>query len=277
MAGPLINHHRVGSGSPLVLIHGIGASWQCWNPVIPGLASRHDVIAIDLPGFGGSTALGIDEPSLGQFAQSILDLLDSLGVRDFHVAGNSLGGGVGIELLRSGRVLSYHGISPIGRTIGPYRHVSRALLLFAYHGSRALLPIAPALMKVRPIRMAFAGDMVGHPSKLTADYALGLVEHCARGTGFRATLDQVVSRDQPIAIPPFDGPAQLLWGTRDVILPIGAADAFAASWPGLDIVRMPGLGHVPMLDDPKLIVDSILRRTAQVDTAHAVADRPIAR
>ena len=49
-----LNHHRVGSGQPLVLIHGIGSRWQIWEPVIGRLAAQRDVIALDLPGFGAS-------------------------------------------------------------------------------------------------------------------------------------------------------------------------------------------------------------------------------
>jgi pimeloyl-ACP methyl ester carboxylesterase len=274
MGGPLINHHRVGSGTPLVLIHGIGASWKCWKPVLPGLASRHDVIAVDLPGFGASAELGIDQPSLPHFAGSVLDLLDSLGVDDFHVAGNSMGGGIGIELLKSGRVLSYHGISPIGRSTGAYRLVNRALLRTAYYGSRLVAPVAPVAFKLRPFRAAFASIIVGRPSRTTADFLGGMVEDCAVGHGFERTLTSVVDSADPIVIPPYDGPAQLLWGTRDLILPIRAADAFAATWPGLDVVRMPGLGHVPMQDDPKLIVDTILRVTAQADAARGAAAVP---
>ena len=48
------NHDRSGRGEPLVLMHGIGSRWQMWEPVIPRLAERHDVIAVDLPGFGAS-------------------------------------------------------------------------------------------------------------------------------------------------------------------------------------------------------------------------------
>ncbi len=119
MSAALINYHREGTGSPLVLVHGIGATWQCWRPVIPGLAARHDVIAIDLPGFGGSVSLGISEPSLEHFAASILALLDHLGIQEFHVVGNSLGGAVAAELCNSGRVLTYTGISAAGHTYGP--------------------------------------------------------------------------------------------------------------------------------------------------------------
>lgn len=114
-ATQLINHHRTGSGTPLVLIHGIGATWQCWKPVLPGLAAHHEVFAVDLPGFGHSTALAIERPSLEHFADSVLALMDHHGIDKFHVAGNSMGGGVSLELLRSGRVLSYTGISRSGR------------------------------------------------------------------------------------------------------------------------------------------------------------------
>lgn len=45
---------RMGSGPPLLLIHGIGHRWQAWEPVLDRLTEQHDVIAVDLPGFGGS-------------------------------------------------------------------------------------------------------------------------------------------------------------------------------------------------------------------------------
>src|ERR1700722_18267682 len=50
----LLNHYRAGDGEPLVLLHGIGSHWQMWEPVLPMLTDRHDVIALDLPGFGGA-------------------------------------------------------------------------------------------------------------------------------------------------------------------------------------------------------------------------------
>ena len=49
-----LNHYRAGAGEPLVLLHGIGSHWQMWEPVLPMLSARHDVIAVDLPGFGDS-------------------------------------------------------------------------------------------------------------------------------------------------------------------------------------------------------------------------------
>jgi pimeloyl-ACP methyl ester carboxylesterase len=90
----LLNHHRAGSGDPLVLMHGIGSHWQVWEPVLPMLTARHDVIAVDLPGFGDSpmpppgTPPGIDS-----LCDLVLGFLADLGIERPHVAGNSLGGG----------------------------------------------------------------------------------------------------------------------------------------------------------------------------------------
>src|SRR3984885_2329513 len=55
--GPKLTRHRGGSGQPLVLGHGLGLSWRSWQPGLPPLEGRHDVVAIDLPGFGESPRL----------------------------------------------------------------------------------------------------------------------------------------------------------------------------------------------------------------------------
>src|SRR5215216_3270566 len=54
---PQLDHHRGGSGEPLVLIHGIGHTWRGWRPMLPQLERRFDVLAVDLPGFGRSDPL----------------------------------------------------------------------------------------------------------------------------------------------------------------------------------------------------------------------------
>jgi pimeloyl-ACP methyl ester carboxylesterase len=266
-----LNYHRVGSGPPLVLVHGIAASWQCWNPIIPALAQHHDVIAPDLPGFGGSLAQGIDQPSIQHFAQSVLDLLDSLGIEEFHVAGNSLGGAIAIELTKSGRVLSLTGISPAGQTQGPYLELTKALLRGSYWSTRLFKPALLQLIHLRPLRMAFLAQMVGKPQRLTRTHAAELITGCAVGIGFAKTLKHAIPLEEGLELPDYDGPAQLLWGTRDWILPLSATGRFAERWPDVPIIPLKGLGHVPMQDDPKQIVEHMLALTqgARVPTPAA--------
>src|SRR4051812_5057883 len=90
---------RTGGGEPLVLLHGLGSFRQAWDPVVPALSAVADVVAVDLPGFGASPPLsdGV-EPSPAALALAVAQLLDELGLDTPHVAGNSLGGWVALEL-----------------------------------------------------------------------------------------------------------------------------------------------------------------------------------
>jgi pimeloyl-ACP methyl ester carboxylesterase len=110
-----LSHHRGGAGEPLVLIHGIGSFFQVWEPVLPALEAEREVIAIDLPGFGASAVLdGGREPHPVALAAAVAAFLDGLGIADAHIAGNSLGGWVALELAKLGRARSVCALSPAG-------------------------------------------------------------------------------------------------------------------------------------------------------------------
>ena len=90
---------RAGSGEPLVLLHGLGGSQTVWRPVVDLLAPEREVLTLDMPGFGGAPELptGI-EPSAANLAAAIQQRCATLGIDRPHVAGNSLGGWVALEL-----------------------------------------------------------------------------------------------------------------------------------------------------------------------------------
>src|ERR1700735_4128932 len=90
---------RSGTGAPLVLLHGLGSSRQAWDPVMPALAGHFDVIAVDLPGFGGSEPLPAQvEPRPPVLAAAGGGVAGGPGVTAPHLVGNSLGGWVALEL-----------------------------------------------------------------------------------------------------------------------------------------------------------------------------------
>ncbi len=110
-----LNFHREGSGPPLVLLHGIGFHWQAWRPVIGYLSADFDVIACDLPGFGRSQPLstGVD-PTIRAYADALAGWLAEMGLERPHVAGNSMGGAIALELADRGDVASATAFSPAG-------------------------------------------------------------------------------------------------------------------------------------------------------------------
>ncbi len=110
-----INYHREGEGPPLVLLHGIGHHWQAWEPVIERLVGEFDVIACDSPGFGRSAPLssGI-EPTIPAYADAFEWFFAELGLERPHVAGNSMGGAIALELARGRAVRSVMRVLPGG-------------------------------------------------------------------------------------------------------------------------------------------------------------------
>jgi pimeloyl-ACP methyl ester carboxylesterase len=92
-----IGWERHGSGAPLLLIHGLGYARWGWEPVLPRLAERLDVILFDNRGIGES-----DSPpgpyTAREMAEDAVQVLDEAGVERAHVVGTSLGGMVAQEL-----------------------------------------------------------------------------------------------------------------------------------------------------------------------------------
>ncbi len=95
--GRRVAYRRLGRGPLLLLIHGIASSSQTWEAVAPRLAARHTVLAVDLPGHGGSSG-GAGDYSLGSLASTVRDLMVALGHRRATLAGHSLGGGVAMQV-----------------------------------------------------------------------------------------------------------------------------------------------------------------------------------
>ena len=125
-----LNFERRGHGEPIVLLHGIGGELCVWEPVLDALAERLDVIAVDLPGFGQSPPLpdGMT-PTPRRSRRSVAGLMDELGIASAHLAGNSLGGWLALELGKTERALLGDRALPrraLGRAARPARAPRRA-------------------------------------------------------------------------------------------------------------------------------------------------------
>src|SRR5918997_6586178 len=123
--------YRAGTGEPLVLIHGFTATWRCWLPVLGLLVPRFEVIAPTLHGHDGGPTPPRPAHSLAEAADHLEALLDELGVGSAHLAGNSMGGALALELAKRGRARSVVAISPGGGWAeGDRPEVERIIRLF---------------------------------------------------------------------------------------------------------------------------------------------------
>jgi pimeloyl-ACP methyl ester carboxylesterase len=253
--------YREGSGDPLLLIHGIGSSRRCWAPVIALLAAGHDVLAIDLPGFGESPPLPWAVPrTVPALVDAVERQLDALGLDTVHVAGNSMGGWIALELARRGRANSVVAISPAGLGTPAENRRSRLTLLALRAVARGLASVADPVCRPASLRTLVCGLTCARPWRLDAGEAAYALRALAAAPGFRATLDWLFSHNAE-GIEAISVPVTVLWGARDAILSPRQADRFKAAIPDCELHRLAGLGHIPMSDDPPLIARSILAVT----------------
>src|SRR6266511_1402902 len=141
----MIELHRGGEGEPLVLIHGIGSCWQVWEPVLPALEARHDVLALSLPGYGRSPALE-GEPTVPALVDAVERVLDDAGIDAAHLVGNSLGGWIAAELALRGRARTVVAISPAGLWTTRELDYADAVLRASYAGARRVAPFADRIV-----------------------------------------------------------------------------------------------------------------------------------
>lgn len=249
----------------MVLLHGIGHRWQAWEPVMDRLAASHDVIAMDLPGFGLSPSL--PEPyTVAAAVDAAVDKFKTLGIDKPHIAGNSLGGMLALELASAGHASSVTALAPAGFWTTP-RARSWALGLLTMIRATARWPerTRVAVMSRKSLRMASGSLLFGHPSRVPVEVMLADLASMAAAPGFdavaRAGREYFFRSVAPTV------PVTVAWGTRDRILWPTQARRAAQLLPEARHVTLPRCGHVPMHDEPELVARTILEtciRAAQV-------------
>lgn len=261
---------RKGSGEPLVLFHGIGHRRQAWDPVFETLAQSYDVIAVDLAGFGESPAYPDGTPySMDNAAADLAANFAAWGIEKPHVVGNSLGGAIALELGARGLARSVTALSPAGFFRGLDR-VGALMTLMALRLSAQLTP-APLLRAIS--RSRIGRRLVGfvlytHPERFTAEDVYGDSLALKHASGFGGTLKAGTTYKFKNRVPV---PTTIAWGTRDRILYYAQSALAQERLPEARHIALPHCGHVPMVDDPALIVRVIEQTTAKTAKAAAAA------
>jgi pimeloyl-ACP methyl ester carboxylesterase len=251
------SYRMEGSGSTLVLLHGIVASSATWEGVMPRLIEHHTVIAPDLLGHGDS-AKPPGDYSLGAYANLLRDLLEALGKERGTIVGHSLGGGVALQFAyqfpeRTERLV-------LVSSGGLGREVHLILRAAALHGADVVLP----WLSVGGARSI--GTLVKAMGRfgLRASVDLGetwrsfvALEQPEARRAFLETVrglidlggQRVTANDRLYLAAEL--PTLIVWGEKDPLIPVSHAHRAHERMPGSRLEIFPGVGHYPHLDDPE--------------------------
>lgn len=250
VAGRRVRYVDYGSGSPLVLVHGLGGSWTTWLENLPDLGEHHRVIAVDLPGFGGSEALPL-HAELREHGETVAELLDALGIAAAVVVGHSLGGLVVLRLAgeRPDLVRRLVLVDVGGVPLTPLRLaviVRGFTLLHAIIARPGVLETVARRPRLR--RLVLAGA-VADPASVSPQLALETVPLMAAPgfLGAVAAAARAVSAAEPEAV---RCPMLLLWGRQDRILPVRQAEALGDRLADARLQVFDDAAHCPMFEVP---------------------------
>ncbi len=227
------------------------------------LAQERDVIAIDLPGFGRSPHDGTG-PSVPDQAERVRAFFGELGLERPHVAGNSMGGGIALELARMGAVASATAVSPVGFWTPRERTFAQTSLQVSRRLLPLLGPVLPSLLRSPVGRTALLGQLVARPWRMDGEAAIEHLELLVGAPAFDACCEAFDDYTFHDAHQLDDVPVTVAWGDRDLLLLYRQAARARHVMPRARHVTLPGCGHAPFSDDPALLAGVLLESSAPV-------------
>jgi pimeloyl-ACP methyl ester carboxylesterase len=250
-----INHIRRGAGPRLLLVHGLGGSVAVWRPVLDSLSGEREVIAVDMPGFGRSPDPGDGfVPSAANLAGAIAEFCAANDFERPHVAGNSLGGWVALEMAKRDMAASVCAISPAGmwrQPIGPRRFEN-------YDVGNRIRPVVGLLLRSERGRRLLLERVIAWPERLTPEEASDVVLGYLNSPGWPAA-NSAMRNGALEGFEEIDVPVTIAWGELDRTV---GRPSRSRRPPGTRYLEMPGWGHTPMWDDPEGVAKLILEASS---------------
>ena len=239
---------------PIVLLHGTSASLHTWDGWAAALMPRHRVVRLDLPGFGLTGPALHDDYRMERYVEFVAAALDSLGIEQCVMAGNSFGGWISWETALAhperikGLVLVDAAGYPLQSESVPigFRLANMPVL------NRVMESVLPRGVVESSLRNTY-----GDPARVTDElvdryYELTLREGNRAALAMRFAAGRGTT--EPARVQSLQVPTLILWGGRDRLIPPDYAERFHRDIAGSELVVFPALGHVPQEEDPAATV-----------------------
>ena len=256
-------HHEIsGTGEPLVLIHGMGSASTAWKPIRNELNQDFTVITVDLPGHGKTPYVKGQPMDPHSLATYVLEQLSSLGINRFHLAGNSLGGWVSLEMSSAApdRVRSLIGIAPAGLWLNPYnaRYPGTAVARFL---ARYTAKLAPTALHFEAARKLGFFDVSPRWKEFSYELCLDATMAMSTAEGYYPAWDGMLMKRFDSFIPE-DVPVTIIFGDTDRTLPATTCQERSVAPSHAKWIIFPNTGHAPMWDSPLDVIDEIKKTVA---------------
>ncbi len=236
--GLSIRYQSAGSGVPILLLHGWGASMETFEPLFQALSHGFRAIALDLPGHGQSS-LPPEPWHVSNYLDLVLKFMDATGLDRPHIVAHSFGGRITIKLAsshphRAGKLLftASAGVPTRQRLRTRVRKLLGATAGNLQRAARTRFPASEPLIRRINARLL--------PKLASRDYL--------QAGPLRETLINVVSEDLTSYLSSIQSPALLLWGDQDRETPLSSGETMASLIPNAELIVLPGAGHFPFLD-----------------------------
>jgi pimeloyl-ACP methyl ester carboxylesterase len=273
----LVEDAQGAAREPIVLIHGVGGWAENWRPVMTALASTgHQVIALDLPGFGQSERprrvryFGPDEAFYPRF---VIGAMNVLGIERAHIAGNSMGGtvaymtavtapartrslilaapgGLGRDVAFFLRACALPGFGLIARLPRPRRAAREGLRTCFYDARR----ISPELY----------AEVERYGNSSFPEFVRAL----SAGVGIRG-VRRSLRKAWVARASLYTGPALVVWGREDLVLPLRHLADVHATLPQAQIALIEHCGHMPQAERPEEFLAATLPFLERAEQATA--------
>jgi pimeloyl-ACP methyl ester carboxylesterase len=270
IGGHRLNYVDYGSGHgrPVLLIHGLAGCWQNWLENVPRLGQERRVVALDLPGFGYSDmpVEGITIPGYGRYVRSFVERLD---LGPCVIVGNSMGGFIAAELaIQFPEVcdrLVLVAAAGISTTSLRKRPTLTGARVFAAFASRTVAQNERVVTRPRLRHLAL--QMVArHPTRLKPDLTYELIQG-GHKPGFMPAMEALLRYDFRDRLPEIRCPTLIVWGEKDMLVPVEDAHEFERLVRGARKVVLDDTGHIPMLERPATFNDCLLEFIADQSAA----------
>jgi 2-hydroxy-6-oxonona-2,4-dienedioate hydrolase len=271
-----LRYHEAGDGPPLVLLHGSGpgvSGWQNYRGVLPALAERFRCLVLEFPGFGVSDPA--DGHPMVTAPQSVLDLMDGLGLASAPVIGNSMGGIVAVNLAaahphRFSRLVTIGGVGLPLFSPSPAEGIN---LLMEFAASPTKDRLVQWLHSMVFDRRLVTDELVEERWALATDaHSLATARAMYSRETFEARQAAMRASDRPpywAMLHKVQAPTLLTWGRDDRVSPLDSAILPMRTIPRAELHVFADCGHWTMFEQQEAFCSAVLAFLTRADPARA--------